>query len=153
MPKPFVRYKAYISDLEREGKTLPSNQYGDLNLTQIAFECNMRRQWFSENSGKVFEDGGKTLKQIIADDVAALGTAEVKPKDTSEALTKQSELKSKEANQLRKMLNIKLNEIEALRKENEGLKAENILLRAKKGEQEERDHMLRDSGRSFNWKG
>ena len=152
MPKPFVRYKAYISDLEREGKTLPTNQYGDLNLTQIASDCGMRRQWFSENSDKVFGDEGKTMKQIIADDIALLGTAKVKPKDASEVLAKQSELKSKEANRLRKMLNIKLSEIEALREENERLKAENKLLRVNNGEQEERTQMLRESGRSFNWK-
>lgn len=149
--KPFERYRDYVAGLEREGKTLPTNQFGDLNFTQIASDCGMRRQWFSENSGKVFGSEGKTLKQIISDDFTALGTDQIQPKDVSETLAKRSEAKSKEVNRLRKNLNLKLNEIEALREENEQLKAENRLLKAKCGEEEDRIELLRDTGRSFNW--
>lgn len=151
MPKPFERYQTYIRDLEREGKSLPTNQFGDLNFTQIATDCGMRRQWFSENSNKVFGTEGQTLSQIIQDDMSALGVKKNESINTTEKLAKSAELKSKEASQLRKILNIKLSEIESLKEEIKELRVENSLLKAKNQESEERNTLLTDTGRSFQW--
>tara|TARA_Y100000034_G_scaffold95432_1_gene115950 strand:- start:181 stop:639 length:459 start_codon:yes stop_codon:yes gene_type:complete len=150
--RPFERYKAYIFKLEKAGKSLPVNQYGDINFTKIASECGMRRQWFSENSQKVFDSEGKTLNQIIHHDLQALGSEVPKKQDIEEKISKDSEQKEKENSKLRKMLNLKLSEIEMLKEENAQLKSELTVLKAKNKETIEQTTLLTDTGRNFLWK-
>lgn len=53
MNRPYERYREYIKNLEREGKSLPVNQFNDINSKQVADAENMRRQWFSENANRL----------------------------------------------------------------------------------------------------
>lgn len=151
MSKVFQRVEAYLAELRSNGESLPLNQFGDVNFTLIAEKCGTRRQWFSENAHKKFGSDNETLSVIIDRLRGELGGRRSQRDEVAEKISKQRDDASKQVNELRKTLNLKLSELEGLRNEVDLLKAENKLLRAKLGEQDEIMEMVSDTGRSFHW--
>lgn len=150
MNNPFERYKNYVLALEVKGERLPTNQYGNLNFAQIAKECGNRRQWFSENIGKIFSDGN-TLKQIIEFDCNRLGTKISPTKKHDDNYNKSIEISNKEKSKLHMQLMQKTEEIEILKMENKRLQQENIYLKTKVEEADASKEELLDTGRRFTW--
>lgn len=101
---PFERYEGYVLELEKTGKKFPVNQHGTVNHAKIAEDSGTRRQWYTESANKKFGPENKTLNTIMKADVKRIGTDFVAPKDPDEELSKIADNRSREANQLRQML-------------------------------------------------
>jgi hypothetical protein len=145
-PTPFERYKAYIKGLKQSGGKLPTNQFGDLNLSAIASESGNRRQWFSESGKKIMPDTGKTLESIIQHDMNQIGTEQKAGENADVSLSKQSSDAKKENGLLRRKIDQLTAEVSALRVENEVLKLENQI---SNDESKESFNVMEESGRSF----
>lgn len=146
---PFERYKEYTLKLEQEGRKFPVNQFGEPNLTKIAEESGLRRQWFSENFRRTFGDDNKSLDAILKADINRIGTNKARPKDPAERLSNIADNRSREASQLRQMLEIKSRENEQLRLDVDELNREIQRLKNKLSEAEIRKKELLNSGRLF----
>ena len=150
MSKPFDRYDAYVKKLEKEGRKFPvSPNTGEVNWTQVADESKTRRQWFYENRNKTFGKDKKTLDAIVKADIKRIGTDMTAPKDPDEELSKIADNRSREASQLRHMLEQKSKENEQLRSDLQKLKEENRVLKSKLSEAEGSKEEMLDSGRCF----
>jgi hypothetical protein len=144
---PMERYKAYIEGLKESGGKLPTNQFGDLNLSAIATACSNRRQWFSENSKKVMPDSdNKTLGSIIQSDMSQIGTEQKAGENADVSLSKQSSDTKKENGLLRRKVDLLTAELAELRAENEALKAKKQI---SNNEFKEYCNIIEESGRSF----
>jgi len=143
---PFERYKAYIKSLKQSGGKLPTNQFGDLNLSAIALEIGNRRQWFSENSKKIMPDSDKTLESIIQHDMNQIGTEQKAGENADVSLSKQSSEAKKENGLLRRRIDQLTAEVAGLRAENEAIKLEKQI---SNDESKESFNVMEESGRSF----
>jgi hypothetical protein len=146
---PFDRYKEYVKKLEREGRKFPVNQYGTVNHAAIADESKTRRQWYTESADRKFEPDNKTLDAIMKADVKRIGTDIVAPKDPDEELSKIADNRSREANQLRHMLEQKSKENEQLRSDNQNLREKVRILENRAFEAESSAEEMLDSGRRY----
>ena len=130
-----ARYVEYVANLELTGQRFPINNFGDVNLSEIAFKCGFNRQVFSTN---------KSMKQQLEADVKRIGT------NTNEkSSTPQSKIDNKDAVRLMKFNELKDLEILALRKQiNELQKLVNGLETARSEHNTFYDELL-SSGRRF----
>lgn len=149
MSKTFDRYTAYVKHLAETGKKFPVNQFGEANLTKIAEDAKIRRQWFSEMAEKPFGEKNETLNSILKADIKRIGTDYFAPRDPDEELSKIADNRSREANQLRQMLEQKSKENELLRSENQELKERVRVLENRVSETENGTEEMLDSGRRF----
>lgn len=60
-----ARYAEYVSNLELTGKKFPINNFGQVNLSEIASKCGFNRQVFATN---------KLMKLQLEADVRRIGT-------------------------------------------------------------------------------
>ncbi len=147
--KPFERYEDYVDELEKKGQKFPINQFGGVNLNQIQEKAGLRRQWFSENRSKTFGGEKRTLEEIMKADIKRIGTEITPPKDPDEELSRIADNSSREANQLRQMLEQKSKENEQLRSDVLKLKEEVRALKSRVSEAESCEEEMLDSGRYF----
>ena len=147
--KPFERYEDYVHELEKQGQKFPVNQFGGINLQKIQEAAGVRRQWFSENSKKIFGKEKKTLEAIIQADIKRIGTEIAPPRDPDEELSKIADHNSREASQLRQMLEQKSKENEQLRTDVVKLREEVRVLKSRISEAESNREEILDSGRCF----
>lgn len=146
---PFERYEGYVLELEKTGKKFPVNQHGTVNHAKIAEDSGTRRQWYTESANKKFGPENKTLNTIMKADVKRIGTDFVAPKDPDEELSKIADNRSREANQLRQMLEQKSKENEQLRSDNQKLREQVRALENRASEAESSAEEMLDSGRRF----
>ena len=147
--KPFERYEEYVLNLEESGRKFPVNQHGTVNLAKIAEESGTRRQWYTESANKKFGPENKTLDAIMKADVKRIGTDFFAPKDPDQDLSKIADNRSREANQLRQMLEQKSKENEQLRSDNQKLREQVRILENRASEAESSNEEMLDSGRRF----
>jgi kynurenine formamidase len=146
---PFERYEEYVQKLEQEGRRFPVNQHGTVNHAKIAEDSGTRRQWYTESANKKFGPDNKALDAIMKADVKRIGTDIVAPKDPDEELSKIADNRSREANQLRQMLEQKTKENEQLRTDNQILREKIRVLENSVSEAENSAEEMLDSGRRF----
>lgn len=146
---PFERYEEFVQKLENEGQKFPVNQHGTVNHAKIAEDSGTRRQWYTESAGKKFGTENKTLNEIMRADIKRIGTDFVAPKDPDEELSKIADTRSREANQLRQMLEQKSKENEQLRSDNLKLREQVRILENRVSETENSAEEMLDSGRRF----
>lgn len=146
---PFERYEDYVLKLEESGKKFPVNQHGTMNFAKIAEDSGTRRQWYTESTNKKFGPDNKTLDAILKADVKRIGTDFVAPKDPDEELSRIADNRSREASQLRQMLEQKSKENEQLRSDNQKLKEQVRVLENRLSEAESSTEEMLDSGRRF----
>lgn len=146
---PFQRYEQYVLKLEQDGRKFPVNQHGTVNLAKIAEESGTRRQWYTESANKKFGPDNKTLDTILKADVKRIGTDFVAPKAPDEEFSRIADNRSREASQLRQMLEQKSKENEQLRSDNQKLKEKIRVLENRVSEAENSTEEMLDSGRRF----
>ena len=100
------RYHAYINDLKVTGRKLPLNQFGEVNLSEIAKTCGFNRQVFSTN---------KNLKKQLEEDIRRIGTEISEGESTESRLEKKAKESTQQVNKLKSDLESKIQEIESLR--------------------------------------
>lgn len=134
------RYADYVKSLEKDGKRFPLNQFGDVNLTEIAKACGFNRQVFFTNT---------TMKNKLANDVKRIGTSLSKPKPSDLLLENQVKIKNTQVNSLQRDLVLAEEKNCALLKQIAELELENKNLKISYGEFEASvEHML-ETGRRF----
>lgn len=101
-------FEAYVKYLKNTGQKFPINQFGDINLSQIAVLCGFERQVFSKN---------KALGQRLNEEAETIGTDIVKGKDPE--LRVDNELKNlrKQLNDAKKDLMLAEEKIEGLQRQ------------------------------------
>jgi archaellum component FlaC len=146
---PYERYKDYVLELEQTGKKFPVNQHGTINHAKVAEESSTRRQWYTESANKKFGPDDKTLDAIMKADIKRIGTDFAAPKDPDEELSKIADNRSREANQLRQMLEQKSKENEQLRSDIQKFKEQIRVLENRASENQSIAEEMLDSGRRF----
>nr|MBP9507575.1 hypothetical protein [Bacteroides sp.] len=114
------RYADYVKDLESEGKKFPLNQFGDVNLTEVAEACGFNRQVFFRN---------KTMKQQLDDDVKRIGTELTEGEKPDDALAKKAKASSEQVNKLMRDLAVAEEKVSALQQQIMQLELENKRLK------------------------
>ena len=134
------RYADYVKDLESEGKKFPLNQFGDVNLTEVAEAFGINRQVFFRN---------KTMKQQLDDDVKRIGTELTEGEKPDDALAKKAKASSEQVNKLMRDLAVAEEKVSALQQQIMQLELENKRLKNNNEEAAASlDHMLA-TGRRF----
>lgn len=134
------RYADYVAELERNGRKFPINQFGDVNLTEIAKSCGFNRQVFTTNA---------SMKKALADDVRRVGTEITEAQRPEAFLANKVKVKSDQINKLMRDLAIAEEKIHALESQVINLERENKLLKTESKEAADSlDYML-STGRRF----
>jgi hypothetical protein len=136
-----ANYAKELAKLEASGKKFKPNQYGEVSVGWFAEKCGF--------STWVLTDGA--LKERFAIDVKRIGVElkEANDADVAARLQKKSEDKTKESNELRRQLELKINEIERLQKQVADLEKRNRELLHGRVEQERSLEHLLATGERF----
>ncbi|HAS25117.1 MAG TPA: hypothetical protein DCR64_06115 [Vibrio sp.] len=134
------RYSDYVSGLETEGRKFPINQFGDLNLTEIASACGFNRQVFSTN---------KSMKQQLISDAKRIGTELTDGKKQDDVLAKKAKASSEQVNKLMRDLSVAEEKISALQQQVMQLEVENKRLKNDKNEATASLEFMFETGRRF----
>lgn len=98
-----ARYAEYVAELELTGQKFPINNFGQVNLSEIASKCGFNRQVFATN---------KSMKLQLEADVKRLGTNTTDSKQSS-----QKKEADKDVSRLIKSIDLKDFEILSLKKQ------------------------------------
>jgi DNA repair exonuclease SbcCD ATPase subunit len=134
------RYAEYIAELEATGKKFPLNQFGEVNLTDVANACGFNRQVFSRNA---------SMKAQFEEDIRRIGTEIHKGVDKETRLEKKATEKAKVASKLQKELDAQVQENHSLRNQIDVLQSRVRELEGRENEMEMSMDELLTSGRRF----
>lgn len=136
-----ANYELYVSKLREAGKGFPVNKSGDVNIAEIARQCDFGRDRLYQAT-KLKEQFERDLK-----DIGLEGGPRKTKAERDDYLAKKADQKSKDASVLKTRLDTAVEELSLLRAKYEKLEAKYETLKRQKSEQSAAMDEMENTGR------